>query len=54
MTETVWFKEPIEHSGRETDRLVVEDVDERENEYEFRTPEGETLTVRRERVERIE
>ena len=54
MNETVWFKQPIEHSGAETDRLIVADVDDREDEYELRTPNGETLTVPKENVDRIE
>lgn len=54
MNETVWFTEPIEHGGSETDRLVVEDVDDQGEEYEFRTPDGETLTVPKSKVERIE
>ena len=54
MTETVWFEEPIEHSGAETDRLVVEDAHDRDDEYEFRTPAGETLTVPKANVRRIE
>ena len=54
MNETVWFDEPIEHDGVEVDRLVVEDVDDRGEEYEFRTPDGETITVSKDRVDRIE
>ena len=54
MNETVWFDEPIEHGGTQVDRLVVEDVDDRGEEYELRTPEGETLTVPKQRVDRIE
>ena len=54
MTETVWFDEPIEHGGAQTDRLVVEDAHDRDDVYEFRTPEGETLTVPKENVRRIE
>ena len=54
MNETVWFEEPIEHGGTDVDRLVVEDVDEKDDEYELRTPQGETLTVPKENVSRIE
>lgn len=54
MNETVWFEEPIEHGGAETDSLVVEDVDDRGGEYELRTPDGETLTVDEGNVDRIE
>ena len=54
MNETVWFEEPIEHRGTDVDRLVVDDVDEKDGEYEFRTPDGETVTVPKENVSRIE
>jgi len=54
MNETVWFVEPIEHGGMETDSLVVEDVEDRGDEYELRTPDGETLTVAKGNVDRIE
>lgn len=52
--QTVWFSEPIDHRGEDTDRLVVEDVDDLGDEYEFQTPDGETLTVSKEQVDRIE
>lgn len=53
-TETVWFDEPIEHSGRQTDSLVVEDVDDLGDSYELTTPDGESITVPKEQVDRIE
>lgn len=54
MNETVWFTEPIDHHGHETDRLVVEDADDRGDEYVLRTPDGETLRVSKAVVDRIE
>lgn len=54
MTETVWFEDPIEHAGTETDRLVVATAHDRGEDYELRTPDGETVTVPKAKVERIE
>lgn len=54
MTRTVWFKEPIEHGGMETDSLVVDRLTETETTYELVTDVGDTLTVQKENVDRIE
>ena len=54
MTKTVWFKEPIEYDGLKTDSPVVDRLSESETTYELTTDTGETVTVQKDDVDRIE
>lgn len=54
MTRTIWFADPIEYKGLKTDSLVVDRLSESGSDYELTTDTGETLTVEKSNVARIE